>query len=182
MPSFPVRKTQNLRKGRQSITGARYFLTCCLRRPARDLVLPDVSRMVRKSFETIEKDGNWSILAATLMPDHLHILFTLGQPLSIGRVIAKFKMLSKAAGIEWQNDFYEHRLRPDDAASAFARYIFMNPYRAGLVSRNEVWPHWIMSGDDAIFDFIPLLEEGRYPPTEWLDQDEGLDIEVMGKD
>jgi hypothetical protein len=43
--------------------------------------------------------------------------------------------------IDWQDDFFEHRLRNDESARQKADYILANPVRKGLVSRAEDWPH-----------------------------------------
>ena len=44
-------------------------------------------------------------------------------------------------GIDWQRDFFDHRLRKDEGYTEKAHYIRMNPVRAGLVARPEDWPY-----------------------------------------
>jgi putative transposase len=105
------------------------------------------------------------------MPDHLHALFVLKDHLSVGQVVGKLKACSRPALLEsrakWQRDFFEHRLRPDDEANDFARYVFLNPYRAGLLARRAEWSYWLRK-EDVDFDFLSMLDEGRFPPSEWL--------------
>ena len=125
---------------------------------------------------------------ATIMPDHIHALLVLGPRLQLGRVIAKFKAQTRASlatnGCAWQRDFFEHHVRPDEHPDPFARYIFLNPYRAGLIERRAVWPHTYLPPAVG-FDFLALLEDGRYPPQEWLtlpwDQ-QGLNPDATGSD
>ena len=44
------------------------------------------------------------------------------------------------AGVDWQRDFFDHRLRGWESAQEKATYIRMNPVRAGLVENPEDWP------------------------------------------
>jgi hypothetical protein len=53
-------------------------------------------------------------------------------------------------GIEWQERFFDQRLRSNESLAEKAGYIRMNPVRAGLVGSPEAWTH--------IFD--PLVEPG----------------------
>lgn len=61
------------------------------------------------------------------MPDHIHLLFSLGSRLSLSQVIQKFKSKTKQAlnshDLKWQANFFEHRLRPDVEMEQFALYI-----------------------------------------------------------
>ena len=43
--------------------------------------------------------------------------------------------------IEWQRDFFEHRLRGSESYREKADYILLNPVRAGLARTPEEWPH-----------------------------------------
>lgn len=44
-------------------------------------------------------------------------------------------------GIEWQRDFFEHRLRSDESWSEKADYILANPVRKGLGTEVSQWPY-----------------------------------------
>ena len=48
---------------------------------------------------------------------------------------------AKDLGIQWQDDFFEHRLRREESRREKADYILANPVRAKLVSRSEDWPY-----------------------------------------
>ncbi len=184
----PDRHTADLHRGRWSASGLRYFITCCLQRPATGLTSPLCAAAIRSAWQTLTADGDIVLECATIMPDHLHALLVLGQRLQLGRVVAKFKALTRTAllanGVAWQRDFFEHQLRPDEHASPFARYIFLNPYRAGLLERRASWTHTYLKPEHD-FDFLAMLEEGLYPPAEWLalPADKlGLDLKIIGND
>ncbi len=115
--------------------------------------------------------GDWQLLAATVMPDHIHVLFTLGERLPLDRVMAKLKSCARAAdeAWRWQANVFEHRLRANEDAEDYAFYIFMNPYRAGLIDVNAPWPGWLC-GAEWTWKFENRLSEEGAPPAEWLDR------------
>ena len=105
------------------------------------------------------------------MPDHLHLLFTLGHTLSLSQIIRKFKAQTKplldAASLQWQANFFDHRLRPEVALERFTRYIFLNPYRSGFLPLDAEWPGWHINRYTQR-SFWEKLRDGRYPYPEWL--------------
>jgi REP element-mobilizing transposase RayT len=116
-----------------------------------------------------EKDGR--IIAATIMPDHIHVLFELGVRLTVGRCVARWKAdvrrkTSYAEG--WQRDFWEHRVRNDEQWEDYGLYMFLNPYRASLIRRDESWPWW-WAPEPKHFSFTQMLDSRGAPPTEWMD-------------
>ena len=57
-------------------------------------------------------------------------------------VMSKWKeWTAKSLRIDWQRDFFEHRLRRDESYREKADYILLNPLRAGLVQKVEDWPY-----------------------------------------
>ena len=176
-----------MRKGRWSTPEARYFVTCCVVRPSSALMHGDCPQDLRRTISRLHEDGDIALHCAGVMPDHVHILFTLGARLSLGRVVSKLKGLTaetvRLAGAAWQANFFEHRLRPEEERDPYARYIFMNPYRAGLLRRQEKWPGWFHTAENPPA-FVSMLEEGIYPPAAWLDEmpeEMGLDAAVLGE-
>jgi REP element-mobilizing transposase RayT len=185
---LPIRQTSDLRKGRISLPGARYFITISAQRPERRLALPETAGAVSGVLARIEKDGDATFLASTIMPDHLHLLALLTGRLTLSRMVGKLKALTepamRVAELRWQENFFEHRLRPEDRAGDYARYIFLNPYRAGLIRQNEEWPWWRRSPEHG-FDFLLMLDDARFPPSEWLRMDDealGVMPETVGND
>ena len=91
------------------------------------------------------EEGDGVLLAAIVMPDHLHILFKLGIRLDVGRCVSRWKTEGcKESGYlgAWQRDFWEHRLGNDETWEDYGLYIFLNPFRAGLMARQKVWHGW----------------------------------------
>ena len=168
---FPVRQTEALHKGRVSLPGTRYFVTCSAMRPESRLVNTPAASELSRALVRLEDDGDCVVLCSTIMPDHAHIILRQTGRLTIGRTVGKLKSLfmrtSAANGIKWQRDFFEHRLRPEDDVTGFARYVFMNPYRAGLISTRHEW-RWWRRGDGECMSLERELLDGKLPPEEWL--------------
>lgn len=125
---------------------------------------------IRVEIGNIERDGHWLIHGAVIMPDHIHLLFTLSDHLPLARVIARLKAKTKAAleaaRLGWQGNYYEHRLRPDETIETVIRYIYLNPYRAGLVAKQASYSGFWLGEQEKTW-FMPTLDDGR-PFPEWL--------------
>jgi len=76
-----------------------------------------------------------------LMPDHLHALISFPQDRVMKSVIAKWKeIVAKRAGVSWQRDFFDHRIRNHESSSGKSGYILMNPVRKRFVADASQWP------------------------------------------
>ena len=110
------------------------------------------------------------------MPDHVHLLFTLGNRLTLAQVIGSWKSTirknlppSDTAQPLWQANYFEHRLRPDESAERYAWYVFMNPYLPKLTSTDLTWPGWWTDGDIR-WEFLDRALPGPTPHPEWIDE------------
>lgn len=167
----PQRKTEHLRIGRLSVPHARYFITLCAHSRKTDLSSPDIAESIRDGWRQQHRDEDYILHCATIMPDHIHWLCTLGERLSLAQIISKFKSHTKAAltgnQLLWQRNYYDHRLRAETAMEVFAKYIFLNPYRKELITTDVAWPWWTLN-KNYIPEFSTLLKNEKYPQPEWL--------------
>jgi len=119
----------------------------------------------------LEAEDLWSVCTWVVMPDHLHILFTLGAASSLAEVLRLFKgRLTPALRkhhLAWQDGYYKHTMRADEDRLPVLLYIFLNPYRAKLVSPSENWSGYFCSPDDWAW-FDPLTDETTPFPS-WLE-------------
>jgi REP element-mobilizing transposase RayT len=170
-PSLPVRRTEDLLIGRRSIQGAIYFLTLCETKRRAALFGPAVVQEIQRSLDRLHIADDFTLIAATIMPDHIHVLGALGERLALNRVVAKFKSSTRtvlaARGLGWQENFYEHRVQDETESEPFARYIFLNPYRAGLLRFAAKWPLWWRWGDRR-FEFEAMVAQAGGAPSAWL--------------
>jgi REP element-mobilizing transposase RayT len=167
--------TDRLRKGRFSIPGALYFITACTKTRKPGLTTETVSGALIEALRELHQSTAISLHCATVMPDHIHSLFTLGRTLTLSQTQGKFKRLTKSvlqpSGLEWQENYYDHRIRQDGFIEPFARYIFMNPYRKKLIPISERWPTWVLNRNYRP-EFHQHLIDESYPPAKWLENGE----------
>jgi REP element-mobilizing transposase RayT len=84
----------------------------------------------------------WFLRQFLLMPDHVHFLMAPAPDKMLTRIIGDWKRYTALkAGIHWQKNFFEHRLRGDEGWAEKAAYIQANPIRAGLCRAGEPWPY-----------------------------------------
>ena len=166
-----------LRKGRVSVPHATYFVTLCVvecrkRVYARSSAsgLPTCLEFIRQVLAEMEQDNAIQLRAGVVMPDHVHLLFRLGEKLTFSQVMGRFKAKTRRPifeyGLLWQQNVFEHRLRPDEKVLPVLHYIFMNPYRKGLTGMDERWPGFFCGEDDWQWFQAHLQHELPYP--EWL--------------
>ncbi len=80
-----------LRKGRHSSPGADYFLTICLQRPSSALHQADVGRQCMAELHRLQDEQAWTLRCGVIMPDHLHLLISLGQTCDLSSGVRLFK-------------------------------------------------------------------------------------------
>ena len=101
--------TGELLIGRRSVPGASYFLTLCEARRQAGLTQPDVAAAIRHSLDTLHTAGDFTLIAATVMPDHVHLLGVLGARLSLSRVVGKIKSVFRPSlsdtKLTWQENY-----------------------------------------------------------------------------
>jgi hypothetical protein len=68
----------------------------------------------------------------------------------------------------WQRDFWEHRLGYDETCEEYGLYLYLNPYRAGLLARSKAWTGWWVP-EPRNFKFMELLGPKGEPPQEWIE-------------
>ena len=162
--------TDRLRKGRLSIPHAHYFLTVGTSKRAPVFHENNGIEIFRNTLRKFHAEGDLTLHCATVMPDHCHLLFTLGNRLTLPQIASKLKRQMRE-GLKhtalWQSNFYDHRIRPDQELEPFSKYIFLNPYRKQLINYNQSWPGWILNKNYNP-EFAAHLIEGCFPPEEWL--------------
>jgi putative transposase len=171
MPALPRRETEQMHLGRVSRPGAAYFVTFVTKDRASWLLAPAARDSLLAALRAWHAEGDGTVLAATAMPDHAHVLFELGRRLDVGRCVARRKARTRAgAGYAgaWQRDFWEHDVRTAALCEEYALYLFLNPYRATLLRRDRTWAGW-WTPEPSRFRFMSMLGPGGEPQPEWID-------------
>lgn len=142
--------SQALRKGRVSVAGQVYLVTFTTDR-RRHLfhsweVASDAARLMTSAMA--RQDDR--LLAWVVMPDHWHGLIELAGGTTLSTCIRCLKGGSahalrrqhSALGQIWAPGYHDHAIRGDEDLLESARYLVMNPVRAGLVTRVGDYPFW----------------------------------------
>jgi REP element-mobilizing transposase RayT len=138
-----------LRQSRFSESGRIYLLTTVVHQ--REPVFSDwrMGRLLVDQLRMTEEASLADSLAWVVMPDHLHWLIALKQG-SLAELMCRIKSRSSRSvntvrehdSRLWQRGYYDRALRKEEDIKGAARYIVMNPLRAGLVKRIGDYPLW----------------------------------------
>jgi len=134
------------------IPGGTYFFT--LVTYGRQAIFADGNRVeqLRQSFREAKAKRPFDLLAAVVLPDHLHCLWSLPEgdadystrwqmvKTSFSRHITS-KTRKNGAKTIWQPRFYDHCIRDENDLHKHLDYIHYNPVKHGLVSSPGEWPH-----------------------------------------
>ena len=90
----------------------------------------------------------WHCRLALLMPDHWHGIMAYPREPGMKTVMKNWKrFVARHHGVDWQRDFFDHRLRDHHELDEKTDYILMNPVRKGLCERAEDWI-WVFRPKD----------------------------------
>lgn len=112
----------------------------------------------------------WTAQTVTVMRDHVHLLIGLGSKTDLSTAMRLFKgrtsPLLRSCGLSWERGFFDHKMRTDEDLLPVFRYVFVNPYRAGLVREGEAWAGYWCAAEDWNW-FEGTTDDGSVFP-EWL--------------
>ena len=102
------------------------------------------------AFKWIESPGGWSVLAGTVMPNHVHCLIFPGeQHKKLERLLNTVKgytareankILRLTGQPFWVPESFDHWCRSSDKVRSVANYICRNPLTAKFVKDWREWP------------------------------------------
>ncbi|HET7266503.1 MAG TPA: transposase [Oleiagrimonas sp.] len=139
-----------LRQGRRTLAGQAYLLTTSTHRRHPWLEHHDVAAAVARELDNDHLWRKSELHAWVIMPDHMHALVTLEGSETLSRLMARIKAVTARTANQvlqrrppfWARGFHDHALRSDENIATAARYIVVNPVRAGLVDDPWQWPFW----------------------------------------
>ena len=162
---------QNLRKGRVSVDGQIYLVTSVTldRRPIFSNFM--LGRILINTMRQYAEAGKVDSLAFVVMPNHFHWLLALTGFCDLPTLIGQVKGASAhfmnqylvgagsaregvdgsraepdptelRLGMVWQKGFHDRAVRRDEDIRDVARYLVMNPVRAGIITRIWDYPLW----------------------------------------
>jgi putative transposase len=104
-------------------------------------VVDNYSRLFLKTLYRHRREGRYALHAFVVMPDHVHLILTPAQDVTIERAVQLIKgAYSHALGTligrkpeVWQRGFTDHRIRDPQDFVHHRNYIHQNPVVAHLV-------------------------------------------------
>jgi len=119
-----------------------YFLTFSTWQRRRLFVVETYARLFLKTLYHYRREGRYALHAFVLMPDHIHLLLTPAQEVTIERAVQLIKggyshALGSIRGRNaevWQRGFTDHRIRDDQDLVHHRNYIHRNPVERKLVN------------------------------------------------
>jgi putative transposase len=107
------------------------------------LTQPEIALKLLESVRHYHDRGRWHSLVFLLMPDHAHALIAFPLESRMSRVVGEWKhYTSRAAGIKWQTNFFDHRIRNRFGLAEKYAYILRNPLVKGLCATESDW-RWV---------------------------------------
>ena len=118
------------------------FLTVCTKDRSPWLAHREVHELL---VDVWRQSSAWLIGRYVIMPDHLHLFASPGQPeIALDNWVRYWKsQFTKRYGRpqhRWQPSHWDRRLRNDESYAEKWDYTRLNPVRHGLVAHAEDWP------------------------------------------
>ena len=143
------RGQRSLREGRVSLTGHTYFVTTNIAHTGVSLAEQECAEIIISSLQWLRHRGRIELHAYAVMPDHVHLVFTLGEGVTLAQIMRVLKgytarcinELAGRKGRVWEMGYYEHGIRDKEDMRQRVKYTVENPERAALVDRYEEWPY-----------------------------------------
>ena len=147
----PVRRGHAaLRRGRVSLPNQVYLVTFTTSQRAPLFSDPDCAMSMARALIDRRLWASSELLAWVLMPDHWHGLVALGERDYLPSLVQRLKantgrhvrQADPRVGRVWGSGYHDRLLRAEEQLVDAARYLVMNPVRAGLVRRAGDYPYW----------------------------------------
>ncbi len=176
---------------RAYIAGSTVFLTWVTYRRAPLFSHPDTVALLRQAVRKAKREADFQIVAAAVLPDHLHFIWTLppddhNYSKRVGRIKVLFTRALRGHDAQpealspsrrkhresdvWQRRFWEHTLRSEAELSRYLDYVHYNPVKHGLVKCPHQWPY---------SSFHKLVGQGVYQ-RDWACQCNGSNVDFAG--
>jgi len=139
----PVRKQLDHNPHAVARFGADFFITiCCEKRRMNQLCHRETGDVLLDTARIYHDSGRWYLHLILLMPDHLHALVGIPGETNMSDLVRDYKRITaRKAGVKWQRNYFDHRLRRDESLREKGNYILLNPVRAGLITESEEWSY-----------------------------------------
>jgi REP element-mobilizing transposase RayT len=114
----------------------------------RTLAIPRAAAIVQDALLHLDL-LRYRLHAWCVMPNHVHVLATPGQDVSLSSMVHSWKSFTAHAinaelgrkGRLWAEEYFDRVMRNDEQFRTTWAYIEENPIKAGLCASPELWPY-----------------------------------------
>jgi putative transposase len=141
-----------------------YFLTFCTWHHRKLFPVEAYARLFLKTLFHYRREGHYLLHAFVLMPDHVHLLLTPAQAVTIERAVQLIKggysyalgtLIGRKSEI-WQRGFTDHRIRDAQDFIHHQAYIHQNPVVTRFVAKASEYRYC---------SAFPGFKLDRWPPA-----------------
>ncbi len=94
----------------------------------------------------------YSLIAAQVMPDHVHLILNPNEGYNIQRIVKgikggsarKINLSRNMSGKIWMKDYFDRIIRTQRDLEEKLKYIYENPMRKGLVADCSEYKGWYL--------------------------------------
>jgi REP-associated tyrosine transposase len=127
--------------------GSSYFITTKCAENRSIFQIPDNAKILVDTLFQYRNQSAYQLHEFVVMPNHLHLLLTPGESISLEKCVQLIKGASsheihkqRHHKLEiWQKSFHDWTIRDESDWNEKAEYIRMNPVRAKLVENPGAW-------------------------------------------
>jgi len=161
---------------RAYVPGGTFFLTLVMYNRLSLLADSRNISQLRRALVTVRQEHPFEVIAAVVLPDHLHFLWTLppsdpnfskrvgrlkvlftqslqGQPI-VPQNVSHSRLSHRESNV-WQRRFWEHTIRDERDFQQHLDYIHYSPVKHGLTPCPHLWAYssfgrWVQQGAYAV--------------------------------
>ena len=146
--SYGKNRSQRLRYFDYSHPYYTYFVTMDTRKRNPYFIKTSTAKMVFENIKYYSYASKYDLIAACVMPDHIHFLIQARENAKdLRNLVRDFKKYTTKKSWElgikgklWQRGYYEHIVRKNESIFVISEYILNNPTKAGLIENRGNYP------------------------------------------
>ena len=139
-----------------------YFVTSRTWESRPLFIKPPVCEIVIETMLHYRDQSNYLLHSFVLMPEHFHLILTLGPDITLERAVQFIKggsarRISQTLSFRlpvWQRGFTDHRIRDSQDYRTHLRYIEENPVKRKLVVTAKEYA-WSSASGSFVMDDVP---------------------------
>jgi putative transposase len=110
---------------------------------ASPLTESNLARELLVAAQRYHELGHWWCKLFLIMPDHVHAMLAFPPEPGMSTIIRDWKRgTARFQGVQWQTNYFDHRIRNNSEANEKWSYIRRNPVVKGLCLAEEDCQHW----------------------------------------